>query len=307
MGRGGLAARFWASPALLLSLASLFWAGNFIVGRAVLTSAPPVTLAFWRWTLAILPVLWLAQRQLDLRAEWRVLRGHLGVVAVLAVLGIACFNTFVYLGLRETTSINALLMQSMMPLLILMVCFLLYGERPGVLPLCGMGLSVAGVAFIASRGDLGQLAGLALNPGDLWVLAAVVAYAFYSALLRKRPKLHPLSFLLVIFVIGAVALLPFMVLEYRRGLRLVLSAEMGLALAYLVIFPSFLSYLFFNRGVELLGAARAGAFIHLLPVFGAGLAVLFLGERIEIFHIGGASLIATGLGLASWAKSGKST
>ncbi|WP_225029370.1 DMT family transporter [Xinfangfangia pollutisoli] len=295
----GLRARIWNNAYLLLVLAPLFWAGNFIVGRAILTSAPPISLAFWRWVLALIPILLLARGRVDFAAEARVLCRHLPIVALLAVLGISCFNTFVYFGLRETTSVNALLMQSAMPLLILIVCFLLYGERPGLLQSAGVVLSLTGVVFIATRGHPQALAQLAINRGDLWVLAAVVAYAFYSALLRRRPALHPLSFLAGLFALGALALLPFYIAEHLSGHVLALTAPNLLALAYLVIFPSFLSYLCFNRGVELVGAGRAGLFIHLLPVFGSVLAVVFLGERIEGFHMIGAALIAGGLVVAS--------
>lgn len=280
-------------------LATLFWAGNFVVGRAILATAPPIGLAFWRWTLALIPVVLLAARQVDIKREWQVLRQHLWVVALLAVLGISMFNTFVYIGLRQTTSVNALLLQSMMPLLILLVCFLFYGERPRLLQLLGVILSLAGVGFIATRGHFEALAELSFNPGDLWVMAAVAAYAIYSALLRKKPKLHPLSFLALTFAIGALCLLPFYIRDHLRGETLTFTPEITMSLAYLVIFPSFLSYLFFNRGVELVGAARAGLSIHLLPVFGTVLAVLVLGERIEQFHLIGAAFIAIGLGIAS--------
>lgn len=299
MKNQGIIARLWSSPYLLLTLAPLFWAGNFVVGRAILTSAPPISLAFWRWTLALIPVLWLGRRHIDYATEWRVLRANLPLVALLAVLGISIFNTFVYFGLQQTSSVNAMLLQSMIPLLILLACFLLYGERPNAPQIAGVALSLAGVGFIATQGHLAQLARVTVNAGDLWVFAAVVAYAAYSALLRKRPPLHPLVFLAATFAIGALALLPFYIREHMSGHVLPLNAATLGTLAYLVIFPSILSYLFFNRGVELVGAGRAGLFIHLLPVFGSILAVVFLRERIEGFHIAGAALIGAGLVIAS--------
>jgi len=295
-------AKLWANPVILLVLANLFWAGNFIVGRAILTSTPPIGLAFWRWSLALIPVLLLASRQVDIRREFQLIKSQFWIVGVLAVLGISIFNTFVYLGLRQTTSVNALLLQSMMPLLILLVCFLLYREKPRLLQIAGVVISFAGVGFIATRGHLETMLGLSFNPGDLWVIAAVVAYAFYSALLRKKPKLHPFSFLAITFLIGALVLMPFYIRDELAGVHFTFTRQTALSLAYLVIFPSFLSYLFFNRGVELAGAARAGLSIHLLPVFGTVLAVLFLGESIEAFHLIGAGLIATGLLIAAFKK-----
>ena len=295
----GLFARLWQTPTLLLALATLFWAGNFVVGRAILTETPPVALAFWRWTLALIPILWLGWKHWDIPQELRAIKANWPLITILAILGIGCFNTFVYFGLQQTSSVNALLLQSAMPLLILIVCFLIFGERPRILQLLGVILSLGGVVFIATRGHPEALMQMQVNAGDLWVFAAVVAYAFYSALLRKKPVMHPLSFLAITFAIGSIVLLPFYIREHMSGQIMHLSSSNIGALAYLVIFPSFLAYLFFNRGVELLGAARAGLFIHLIPVFGSVLALTFLGEGFEVFHIVGAGLIATGLIIAS--------
>lgn len=290
----------WSNPYLLLSLASLFWAGNFVVGRAVMDTSPPVALAFWRWALALIPVVWLGWRHI--RRDLPALRAHLPILILLGLLGIGCFNTVVYLGLRDTTSINAMLLQSAMPILIFLAVFLLFGDRPRLVQIGGVILSLLGVAFIATGGNPADLSTLSGNRGDLWILAAVVAYTFYSALLRKRPPVHPLSFLAATFLVGALGILPFYIREHLGGHVLHLDPQTGVTLAYLVIFPSFLSYLFFNRGVELIGAGRAGLFVHLLPVFGSVLAVIFLGERFEAHHLIGAGLIATGLLVSSWCK-----
>jgi drug/metabolite transporter (DMT)-like permease len=183
----------WKSPYILLTLAVFFWSGNFIVGRAVTGIVPPIALAFWRWTIALLLVLCFGMLELRhnaaaLVASWRML-------LVLAALGIAAFNTLVYVGLQKTTAVNALLLQSTMPIVILAATLVLYGERPGVRQAVGVVISLAGVAVIASKGNWGTLTALTFNIGDLWVLAAVGAYAVYSALLRTRPAVHPLSFL----------------------------------------------------------------------------------------------------------------
>ncbi len=295
---------FWSTPWLLLSLAPLFWAGNFVIGRAILATQPAIALSFWRWTLALIPVLVLAHGRVDWRREFKVLRGDPGIVVLLGILSFAVFNTFVYIGLQSTTSLNALLMQSAMPLMILLACYLLFAEPPSRVQLLGVVLSLAGVLFIATRGHPASLASLSVNAGDIWVLVAVAAYATYSALLRKRPALHPLAFLAAVFAVGAITLLPFYIAEHLSGRVLHPTPQLGAAMVYLVIFPSFLSALFFNRGVELAGAARAGVFIHLIPVFGSVLAVVFLGERFEGFHLIGTGLIAAGLLIASRRRRG---
>lgn len=289
--------RLYDSPYHLLVLAMLFWSGNFIVGRAVHATVPPIGLAFWRWTGGLLLVLPFAWRHL--RRDLPVLRAHWPLVLLLSAAGIATFNTLVYTGLRSTTALNGLLMQSTMPVFILLCSFLLFGDRPGRAQVGGIVLSLAGVAVIVSRGEPLALLRVPLNMGDVWVFAAVVSYALYSALLRRRPAVHPSSFLATTFALGAAMLLPFHLGEHLSGRALRLEAPTLLAIGYVAVFPSVLAYFCYNRGVELIGANRAGQFLHLMPVFGSLMALLFLGEAFRSFHAGGAALIIAGIVLAA--------
>lgn len=287
----------WRTPRILLTLAIVFWSGNFIVGRATTGLVPPVALAFWRWTIGLVLVLGFGWRHV--RQDGAVLARNWPILVVLAILGIAAFNTFVYIGLQTTTAVNALLMQSAMPVLILAAMFLLFGERPNIWQALGVLVSIVGVFAIATKGDWRAAAQMTFNTGDLWVLAAVAAYALYSALLRKRPAVHPLSFLAATFSIGAMTLLPLYIHEHLDVAQIQPVLPAYLAIAYVAVFPGFLSYLLYNRGVELAGANSAGHFMHLMPIFGSGLAILFLGEHLATFHVAGAALIAAGLGLAT--------
>jgi drug/metabolite transporter (DMT)-like permease len=289
----GIRALGWNAPYLLLTLAVLFWSGNFIVGRAIAGDVPPVTLAFWRWTIGLVFILALGYRQL--RADLPVLWRNWPMVVLLAGIGIAVFNTLVYFGLQSTTAVNGLLLQSAMPLLILMCSFVLFRERPSLNQTVGVLVSIVGVMVIACRGDLAVLVSLSVNMGDVWILVAVLSYAVYSALLRKRPTVAALSFLAATFFLGALMLVPLYAMEMRAGRYIEPVASSYLAILYVAAFPGFLSYLFFNRGVELVGANRAGHFLHLMPVFGSALAILFLGEAIRGFHLAGIALIGGGI------------
>jgi drug/metabolite transporter (DMT)-like permease len=295
--RPGVFARLWRSPYVLLVLTPLFWSGNFIVGRAVHASVPPIALSFWRWFGALILVIGVAVPHL--RRDGPVLVRHWRMMLVLSALGIAAFNTFVYLGLQTTTAINALLLQSAMPMVILASSFALFGERATPAQLVALLLSVAGVVTIVTHGEPLALSELRFNGGDAWVLAAVVAYAIYSALLRRRPQVHALSFLAGTFLVGTAILLPFYLGEIASGRTAPLEPATFLAIAYVAVFPSLLAYLFYNRGVELIGANRAGQFAHLMPAFGSVLAVIFLGEEFRLFHAIGIALIALGIVLAS--------
>ena len=289
----GIRALGWNMPYLLLTLAVLFWSGNFIVGRAVAGDVPPVTLAFWRWTIGLVFILALGHRQL--RADLPVLLRAWPVVILLSGLGIAVFNTLVYFGLQSTTAVNGLLLQSAMPLIILLFSFLLFREAPRLNQLIGVIISIIGVLAIACQGDVAVLLSLAVNIGDVWILLAVMSYALYSALLRKRPAVQPFSFFAATFLLGALMLVPLYAMELRAGLRIAPQPGSYLAILYVALFPGFLSYLFYNRGVELVGANRAGHFMHLMPVFGSLLAVGFLGETIQGFHLAGIALIGGGI------------
>jgi drug/metabolite transporter (DMT)-like permease len=291
------AGRLWRAPRLLLASASLFWAGNFIVGRAVHDAVPPFGLAFWRWIGSLALVLGFAWPHLKRDAP--VLRRHWARLLLLAGLGISAYSALTYLGLRSTTAISALLLQSTMPLVILACSFVLFGERAGPRQLVAIIVSFAGVAVIVTHGAPDRLLALSLGAGDVWVLLAVLGYALYSALLRLRPPVHPLSFLAASFGFGAALLLPGYAWEHLAGAPTRPSVAAALAIGYLALFPSCLAYMFYNRGVELIGANRAGQFFHLMPVFGTLLAVGLLGEPFEPHQALGIVLIACGIGLAS--------
>lgn len=289
----------WHAPRLLLTLAVLFWSGNFVIGRAVHAAVPPVALAFWRWTVAFGLVFVLARPHL--RRDVPILREYLLPVLLLSATGVAAFNTLVYIGLHTTTAVNALLLQSFMPLAILATAWVLFRERTRAVQFAALALSVAGVAIIVGRGSPAAVFRLSFNAGDGWVLLAVFCYALYSVLLRRRPPVHPLSLIAAMFAIGSALLLPLYLAETMLFEPLRPTPAAVAAIAYVAFFPSLLSYLFYNRGVELLGAARAGQFVHLMPVFGALLAFIFLGERLHAFHAAGIALIAAGLVLTAGA------
>jgi drug/metabolite transporter (DMT)-like permease len=290
-------------PYLLLSLTSLFWAGNAIIGRAVADRIPPIALAQIRWSIAfliLLPFAWSS-----LRKDLPAIRRHFGIMLVLSLTGIAAFNTLQYWSLAHTTAINATLMLSSAPLLIGFLSWVVFRDPLTRGQLAGVLVSLTGVAAIVSGGDPTRFASLSLNLGDIVMLVAIAIYSLYSILLRRRPAMAPLSFLTATVGIGAAVLLPLSMLEFASGRRLApLDFESVAALAYVSIFPSILAYLFFNRGVELIGANRAGPFFHFIPLFGVVLAVIFLGERPSLHHFIGAALILGGVAVAGRGKAG---
>lgn len=292
-----LGAWLYGSPRLLLTLTFLFWASNIVLGRHLAASFPPVGLAFLRWAGAAVILLILAAPRL--RADWPLIRRHPLLLAVLAATGIGAYNALAYRGLHETEAINALLTQSSAPLLIAFWSLVLFRDGLSGRQAVGIVISLSGVLLVLMRGEVANLLALRLNPGDVWFLAAMVLYALYSSLLRLRPRIDGRSFLAVIVSGGALMLLPVWVWELSAGSVPPLTGEAVLTLAYLVMGPSVLAYLFFNRGVELLGANASGPYFHLMPMFGTVLAILFLGEAPRWFHPIGFVLIVGGIALAT--------
>lgn len=291
-----LARRLWDAPYLLLTITALGWAGNSVVGRAIDGAVPPVALAFWRWALAAAIVVTIAPK---LRADMAAIRANLRSLALLSLLGIGMFVVLLYWGLTYTTAINSLLMQSAQPALVLLVAFLMFGERSGPLRIFGIAVSLIGIVVIVAHGSLSVLLDLDLNPGDGLILAATLFYAIYSVLLRGALKLHPLSFAAATFALGALAIVPAYAFELLRGARIAPTTSSALAIAYVAVIPSVIGYIFYNRGVELLGAARAGAYMNVMPAFGAAMSMVFLGETLRGFHLVGVGLIAIGILLST--------
>ena len=292
--------RLWSNGPALLALCMLFWAGSVVMGRAAAELIPPALFTGLRWAGALLIVVPFAWNYL--RRDAAALRSRWWVPALLGLLGVVSYNSLVYRGLHETTAVNALLLQSATPLLILVAAFGMFRERPGTRQVVAILVSILGVVVIAAEGSWTVLRHLRFNPGDALVMGAVACYAVYSAVLRLRPAVHPMSLLATSIAIGCLIVVPLAVAEYASGARLVVTPLSVSSLAYAAVFPAFLSYLFFNRGVELVGAARAGQYMHLMPAFGIVLAVVFLGERLHVYHAAGMALIGAGLWLADRKK-----
>ena len=287
-------------PYLVLSAAPLCWAGNIVLARGVADIIPPVAFAFWRWTLAFMLILPFTLRQLaqdrkEIARRWKML-------FLLALLGISSFNTLLYTAVHTTTAINGALIQSSMPAVIVLLSRLLYREKVATRQMGGVVLCILGACLIVLRGDLKTLLAMSFVQGDLLMIIAVSAYGLYSAMLRRRPAIHPLSFLAATFALGAAGLFPVYLAEVAIAAPVALSREIILSILYVAIFPSIAAYFCWNKGVDLVGPNRAGLFINLIPAFASLLSVWLLGESIQIYHIGGMGLVAGGMFLFYYPK-----
>ncbi|MCE9569164.1 MAG: DMT family transporter [Rhodocyclales bacterium] len=283
------------SPYLLLTLANLLWAGNWIISRAFRGELPPVALSFWRWVVAVLCLLPLALPHV--RRDWPQLRAAWPWLLLFGALGTGGYNVLVYGGLQYTTAINGMLLNSFVPIMIVLISWLMLGKRLHGREAAGIVVSFVGVLSIVAHGEAQRLRELTLNIGDFWILASVLAWSAYTLLLSKRPPVHPLAFLAAISVTGLFFLFPFYVWEMAQGHRLIATPGSIAGIVYTGVGPAFLGYILWNRGVAEVGAARAGLFMHLVPAFGIVLSMIFLDEEPALYHAIGIGLIFAGIGL----------
>ena len=290
------------SPYLLLTLTSLFWSLNWVVGKAIVGSVSPLVLTFIRWLVAVavmMPFAWPA-----IRDHWPAVRRHWKTIAWLGFWGTGLHNAFAYVGLQYTTATNGVMLNSAIPILIVMLGWAIYRDTITRVQALGVAVSLAGVLAILTRGDVEVLARLTVNKGDLIVLAGMVFWAAYTVFLRMKPaELPGLALLACCGCVGLALLAPLAAYEMLfLGGKVTFTVATISAMLYVGVFPSFVGYVFWNRAVAEVGSNIAGIFVHLMPAFGSLLAWLFLDERIQLFHLVGIGLILAGITLATRGK-----
>lgn len=294
-----MTSRLTPSTAALLVLPPLLWAGNAVVGRALVGHFPPLALSFWRWALAFAVLLPFAAHTMV--AHRAVLRSHWRILAVLALLGVGCYNSLQYVALQTSGAVNATLIGASGPVAGLLIGAAFFGVRVRHRQWLGALLSIAGVVWVIARGRATNVVQLELAAGDLIMLLATVLWSLYTWLLRRhRPPLPMTAFLAVQVGLGALMILPVYALEYAIVQRVPEASAGNLAaLAYVVLLPSIVAYYCWDRGVARAGAVLPMYFTNLTPVFAALLATFFLAEPIGLYHLVGGALILYGIHLAN--------
>jgi len=287
---------------IFLILATLFWSGNFIVGKAAsLFDIPPFTLNFYRWTFA-----WLILAPFTLKEIYR-LKSHifynLKYILILGITSITLFNSIVYYSLQFTQVISGVLMISTIPVMIILFSSLLKIEKTNFFQIAGVLFSMLGVIVIVTQLDLEKIRELSFNKGDLSIIVAMLSWALYSALLkRKKLELSQLSLLQVIISAGLVFLFPIYIIEMNQGRHVALELPFLLTLTYVVLFPGLASFICWIKGIAIIGANRSGIFLHLMPIFSTILAIFIFKEKFMIYHLIGALFIISGIILSSKKK-----
>ena len=287
---------------IFLIFATLFWSGNFIVGKAAsLFEIPPFTLNFYRWTFAWLILAPFTLKEIFKKKEY-ILK-NLKLILILGITSITIFNSIVYYSLNFTQVINGVLMISTIPVMIIFFSWIFKIEKTNFYQILGVIFSLLGVMIIVTKADLDKLLNLNFNKDDLWMVVAMLSWAMYSALLRKKKfELSQISLLQTIISAGLILLLPAYLIEMSLGYRLNIHLPLILTLSYVVLFPGLASFFFWIKGISIIGSNRSGIFLHLMPIFSTIMAILIFKEKFMVFHFIGAVLIITGVVLSSKRK-----
>ncbi len=286
---------------LLLTLTAAFWAGNTVIGRAVVAELPPLGFAFWRSFGAFLilapfglPRVWRARA--DIIAHWKML-------TLLATLGMTGFAVFSFVALHSTEAVNGTLIQGTQPIVVLVASWVILDRAITGRQIAGVVVALTGLAAIVTKGDPGAVAGIGLNAGDFVFWLGVFCHGMFTALLPLRPRsLDLICFLTVAFLIGALTTLPFHIAEIVLVQAMPLSWTAVWAVVLVALFPSVLAQLFWVYSIRRIGPATAGYFIYLTPVFGTLMAIVLLGEAFAWYHAAGIVLILGGVWLATAAR-----
>ena len=284
---------------ILLILTTLFWSGNFIVGKAASTyQIPPFSLNFYRWLFAGLVLLPFTIKEI-LNKKSYILE-NIGFFAVLGITSITIFNSTVYYSLYYMQVISGVLMISTIPVWIMFISSILGIEKTNKFQIFGVILSLLGVLFIITKSDLEVVKNLDFNRGDLIMATGMFAWALYSALLKKKTyKISQITLLEVVIITGLLFLIPIYILEILFGNKIILGKPFILTLSYVVIFPGLASFFFWIKGIGIIGANRAGVFLHLMPVFGSVMAIFLFNEKFMFYHLLGAIFIIAGITLSN--------
>jgi len=274
--------------------ATAIWSGNFIIARGLHESIPPVSLAFYRWLVAVIVFFPFAFKYLV--RDWKIIKGHPVYFSLTALLGVTMFNTLIYLAGHTTTAMNLSLIAITFPIFIILFSRILYKEYVSIKKGIGIALVLTGVVTLIAKGSILALFNISFNIGDVWMLLASIIFAVYSLLLKNKPeKISVMALQFSIFILGLVFLFPFFLWELTTIDQAVLTRTTIPAILYIGIFASLGAFVFWTKAVVILGPAKAGMVYYTLPLFSGFLAYLFLSESINMVYFYSMLLIFIGI------------
>ena len=283
---------------LMMVVAMVIFALNFIIGRWAVGDTPPYTMGFVRWGGAVailLPFAWTR-----LKNDYGFIRRHWPLLCLAGFMMPFMVGGVSYVAMNYTSAINAGVIVTSTPVMMVLLSWVVLKERITGRVWLGISAAIVGVLYMVSRGDPASLLGLSFNSGDIILIASCLGVGGYGVTVKTLPPgLHPLSLLTVVCAVGAVCHGPFVAYEIATGEQVVLSVKSVVSLTFLAIFPSVVAILIWNNAIGRIGPSKSTFYMYLIPVFTAILAIPLLGESIDVYHIVGAILIVIGVTLAS--------
>ncbi len=284
---------------IFLILATLFWSGNFIVGKfATLFEIPPLTLNFYRWVMVWIILIPFTFKEILHKKNY--IKENWLLISFMGIITISTFNSVVYFALNYTQVINAVLMLAGIPAVVMILSSIMNIERSNMFQLVGLILSIIGVATIISNADIQKIFSLNFNKGDLWMLVCVMSWSLYSTLLKKKKfQLSQFTFIQLMVTVGLIFLIPQYLYEQKIGLEVPINKFSVAILFYVVIFPAIAAYYCWQKAIELIGPNRSAIFVQLMPLFSALMAILIFKEKFQLYHFIGGTFIVSGIYLSN--------
>ena len=284
---------------VFLIFSTLFWSGNFIVGKfATLFEIPPMSLNVLRWISVWIILLPFTFK--EIRSNLVYIKKNILVIGFMGMITISLFNSVVYYALNYTQVINAVLVLAAIPAATIVLSSIMKIEKTNLFQILGLVLSIIGIGSIISNGEVQRILSLSFNKGDLWMIVCVLSWSLYSTLLKKHKfKFSQFTLIQLMVSVGLLFLIPQLLYEQSIGLEIKFNKAFFLILFYVVAFPAIAAYYFWQKGVEIIGPNRASMFIQLMPLFSAVMAIIIFNEKFELYHFAGAAFIVSGIYLSN--------
>ncbi len=280
-------------------MAALFWSGNFIVGKvATLFEIPPLTLNVLRWISVWILLIPLTYK--EILNNFSYIKKNILIIGLMGVLSISTFNSVVYVALNYTLVINAVLVLAAIPAATIVISSIMKVDNTNYFQIFGLILSIFGIGYIISNGEMNRIISLNFNIGDLWMLVCVLTWSLFSTLLKKyKFKFSQFTLLHLMVSVGIFFLIPQYYYEQSIGLEVNYNKTFFLILSYVVVFPAIAAYYCWQKGVAILGPNKATMFVQLMPLFSVVMAIIIFNEKFALYHFAGAAFIVSGIYLSN--------
>ena len=277
----------------------IIWSGNFIIARGVYKQIPPISLAFYRWSLASIIIFFLGYKKFI--SEKNFIFSNLKYFFWVSLMGITLFNTFIYIAGRTTTAINlALIGTTASPVFVILISAIFLKEKITPLRITGLLFCIAGVMVLLSKGSINTLLAFKFTAGDIWILLSGFVFSFYTILVKRKPaNISVVTFLFVVFITGTLLLFPLFIIEKLIMPPVIWNGNLAGSILYLGIGASVIAFFCWNSAIAKIGSVRTALFGNLIPIFSTLEAVWLLGETITVIHIISGVLVIVGLLLAN--------